>query len=316
MSGSSRTGIFSNISKAVFLEGAAVNSLKAVACVERLESRTMLSGHPIAHGGVIPSNVTAKVVNGDDVQIRGDALANSIIINQSGVTGADIRITGLAGTTINGQSGVVTLRGIEDINIQMGDGNDSVLINNTQLAGSMVIDLGNGSDSSALNDSSIGTNLRISDAAGGSNSTILNTAINGIFKFRGGIGADTLAVDNVTVRGKTDFRMRAGDDPISIDDSVFFGTVKIATGPGQDHLVIERANSATGKTTTFRQAVDFRFADDNDLLDIGVTGETGHRAIFQKTAHWDGGRGNSDFETRSNASFISGQPTIRRWEID
>ena len=80
------------------------------ALVESLESRTLLGAHPIIFGGVQPSAVTAKIV-GSDVEIRGDALANTIVITPVGTSGTKIKIAGLSGTTVNGNASA-TLSGV------------------------------------------------------------------------------------------------------------------------------------------------------------------------------------------------------------
>ena len=266
-----------------------MNSRNLLACVEGLESRTMLGGHPIIFGGVQPSNVTAKIV-GSDVQITGDALANTIVITAVGTGGTKIKIAGLSGTTINGNASA-TLNGVDDIRIDMGDGNDNVAVTNLPISGSLVIWPGDGADTTTLTGLGIGHLLTVRDH----------------------LGADTLVLLKVVVKGNATLSTGGDGDTIDIDDSTFSGKVKIKAGAGDDHVNIERSSSAVGKTI-FQQDVSMGFADGNDLLDIGQA-KSVNVAIFKKKADWDGGRGNSDFETRSNATFIAGQPTIRRWEI-
>ena len=268
-----------------------MNSRNLLVCVEGLESRMMLAGHPVIFGGVTPSSVTAKIV-GSDVQITGDSLANTIVITPVGTSGTTIRIAGLSGTTINGHASA-TLNGVDDINIQMGDGNDNVAVTNLPISGNLVIWPGNGNDTTTLNGVAVGKKLTVRDH----------------------LGNDIVVLLNVAVKDKTRLSTGGDADTINIDDSTFSGAVQIKGGAGNDNVQIERLGSATGKATTFQQDVSMGFADGNDLLDIGVSGQSGNHAIFKKKADWDGGRGNSDFETRSNATFIAGQPTIRRWEI-
>jgi hypothetical protein len=288
MSGVLRTPFSVVESNGTFLEGEVMPFSSSLACVETLESRTLLGGHPIIFGGVQPSNVTAKIV-GSDVEIRGDALANTIVITPVGTSGTRIRIAGLSGTTINGNASA-TLSGVDDINIQMGNGNDNVAVTNLPISGSLVILPGDGADTTTVSGSTIGHFLTVRDH----------------------LGADTVTLLKISAKDRTRLSTGGDGDTLNIDDSTFSGTVQIKAGAGDDHVNIERVSSAAGKTT-FRQDVSMGFADGNDLLDIGI-GKSANVAVFKKKADWDGGLGN-DFETRSNATFVSGQPTIRRWEI-
>src|SRR5437773_2688949 len=102
MSGGLRTLSVVNISMAPFWKEEFVNSLNSGICVEGLEMRRMLSGHPIGEGvvAVFGGNVTA-VIAGGDVKITGDTVGNAISITPVGTTGTKIKITGLFGTKVN-----------------------------------------------------------------------------------------------------------------------------------------------------------------------------------------------------------------------
>src|SRR5881392_2007833 len=166
MSGGLRTRIIScEKPNGTFLEGEVMRLSSYFSCVETLESRTLLGGHPIIFGVVqTPSNVTAKIV-GSDVSIRGDALANSIVITPVGTSGTKIQIAGLSGTTINGNASA-TLSGVDDINIQMGAGNDNVAITNMPISGSLVIWPGDGADTTTISGAAIGHFLTVRDHLG------------------------------------------------------------------------------------------------------------------------------------------------------
>src|SRR4051795_6630940 len=80
--------------------------------MDNLESRVMLSG-----------NVAVSVVSGNLV-VRGDASANSIVLNNAGKN--KVRITGANATTINGAAGPVIMSAVHGLNLKMGDGKDTL----------------------------------------------------------------------------------------------------------------------------------------------------------------------------------------------
>src|SRR5687767_4654208 len=102
--------------------------------MDTLEGRVMLSG-----------NVTATVVSGNLV-IRGDAAANSIVMNHSGLGRNQVRISGLDATTINGAAGPLVIGGVRGLNSKMGAGNYNLKIDDVTVDRAMVIGGGSGND--------------------------------------------------------------------------------------------------------------------------------------------------------------------------
>src|SRR4051812_30111689 len=82
--------------------------------MDNLESRVMLSG-----------NVVVSVVSGNLV-VRGDASANSIVLNNAGTN--KVRITGADATTINGAAGPVVMSRVRGLNLTLGNGNDKLTL--------------------------------------------------------------------------------------------------------------------------------------------------------------------------------------------
>ena len=80
--------------------------------MDNLESRVMLSG-----------NVAVSVVSGNLI-VRGDASANSIVLNNAGRN--KVRVAGADGTTINGAAGPVVMSRVHGLSLKLADGNDTL----------------------------------------------------------------------------------------------------------------------------------------------------------------------------------------------
>src|SRR6478609_3223099 len=100
--------------------------------MDNLESRVMLSG-----------NVAVSVVSGNLV-VRGDASANSIILNNAGRN--RVRVSGADGTTIGGAAGPLTMSGVHGLSLKMGDGNDNLRLDDLTFDRAVLIDMGAGDD--------------------------------------------------------------------------------------------------------------------------------------------------------------------------
>ncbi len=78
---------------------------------EPLESRLLLSG-----------TVLASVVNGN-LNLRGDAAANAILLDQTGLNAGQVRVSGASGTAINNQTNPIILSGVtRGLRIRMARG--------------------------------------------------------------------------------------------------------------------------------------------------------------------------------------------------
>jgi hypothetical protein len=102
--------------------------------MDTLEGRVMLSG-----------NVAVSVVSGNLV-VRGDASANSIVLNHSGLTKNKVRVSGADGTTINGAAGPIIFSAVHGLNLKLGDGNDSLKLDDLTFDHAVLIDAGAGDD--------------------------------------------------------------------------------------------------------------------------------------------------------------------------
>src|SRR3954469_13788798 len=100
--------------------------------MDNLESRVMLSG-----------NVAVSVVSGNLV-VRGDASANSIVLNNAGKN--KVRVAGADGTTINGAAGPLIMSAVHGLSLKLGDGKDTLKLDDLTFDHAVLIDMGAGDD--------------------------------------------------------------------------------------------------------------------------------------------------------------------------
>ena len=96
--------------------------------LEALESRTLFSG-----------NVLASVSNGV-LDLTGNNLANSIVVDQASLTTTQLRVSsGDGSTTINGKTAALIFSGVTGISVTLGCGNDTLVVQNATVTNNVQI---------------------------------------------------------------------------------------------------------------------------------------------------------------------------------
>ncbi|MFM8291856.1 MAG: hypothetical protein ACKOC4_09175 [Planctomycetia bacterium] len=165
-------------------------STPAKLSLEALERRRCMAG-----------DVSADLEDGR-LELDGDGQDNEILVQQIGAE--TFRVTGLNGTTVNGQASQVFASAGIDLDIDLKGGNDLLVIDDSAdrplVVRTLMIDLGTGSDEAEID------NLIVSEA-----DTV---------EIKLGKGSENDA------------------DDLVIDDAVFAGSVKVTTGNGSDDVVV------------------------------------------------------------------------------
>jgi len=203
--------------------------------LDALESRTHLSG-----------NVIATVANGSLV-VRGDGDANQLIIELGpilDVVGAvpTVTITGLDGTTINGQSSPANFAQVtRDLRVKLAGGDDVLTLRVMSTGRDLSVDLGRGADAVTLDGVAVGRNLAVRGAGGPKSLDLRNVTVAGRTSLATGAQADTVSLADSTFTGKATIRTGAGDDAIT-GTAVFAAGRSINDGPGEDAFtIVDRA---------------------------------------------------------------------------
>ncbi len=222
-------------------------ALNIVPELERLEDRKLLDG------------TVTLVIAGDTLKIVGDRYNNDIIVRGPDQNGAYSVVSGNSQTTIVGDSS----KAVKNISFKMGDGDDSVTIENLTLAGNLTIDGGKGLNTEALNHATLQSKLAISNAKSG---TITATAssIQSDFIVRNGssTSTDTVTLDGTTVGGQ--LKITSGNGPTQVDlinSSTVMGKIILRSGTGADTLSLGDGVSIGG--------LDINNGSGDSILTIG-----------------------------------------------
>ena len=255
--------------------------------IEALENRLLLSG-----------NVQASVTADGILRIRGDAGANIIALDQTLLNAGQVRISG-TDTTINGQTAPVVLSGVTSkVSVKLGTGRDRVTMSNMSLPGDVVAEQRH----LQLNNVQLAGSLTVFSRA---TISLINTAIGqDLFtKSTSASGDGTATLRDVSVQRNATIHGSTGSDTITIDNAVFRGEAGVFAGLGNDSVKVEASGGALSVPSQFDGPTTIRMGSGDDVLQIGVVGETGNRAIFAHAVSFDGKAGFDTFFNASNNDY-------------
>ena len=277
---------------------------------------------------LLPGRVAGNVIayrSGQDLIVIPDSDDNGVLI--SSVDG-DVVVTGLGGTTINGQASFTAFLGTsvlpEDLMVVGSAGRDLLTLLNVELTGSAILSGGNDVDSIFLNNVDIGGTLRINEDAGDGFIEIIDSEVSGVtqlnsgsgnnavvidstdfgsfFSFTGGTGQDDFSMSNGVVNGATQIRPGNGDSNISIANLDVAGSLYVLTGSGQD--AVTGSNVQVGSTLYLSTGAGDDVIDFDDL-------DANSTAIIQPGTGNDQTRfQNSEFGGLLNTFFAGGNNVI------
>jgi hypothetical protein len=199
--------------------------------IERLESRTMLSG-----------TVMATLVGGD-LFLDGDNFDNDIELE---VFDDSLVLVGKNDTRINGEesSFVVAESAIEfsgKVTASFRDGNDRFVVRDgVSLKRRVLVFGGAGDDSVGIEDADL-NRLVFFGGSGDDTLALRETEVESVLLF-GGKGDDTVSILGSSIQRNLIAKTSGGDDSLLIRESTIGGHTVISTGHGNDNLVIERSD--------------------------------------------------------------------------
>lgn len=242
-----------------------MQSARNLCSFESLEPRVLLAG-----------NVTAVITNGV-LKINGDSAANSIEVNDDGMT---VEITELLGTVVNNGAGflaapgdfnrvVVKLKGgdddftwsgdapVERVDVKMGMGNDYLFWEGTTaVTGKASFSMSDGNNEAYIYDTDFGSNVTLGFGDGDNIGVIEVAAVDGRLFVTGGIGANDITLQGFTAGGKctlwfqdeitfafTDMAFSA------VTSKVGFGTISCDTVTAADSFVASFFGAEPGVVT-------------------------------------------------------------------
>ncbi len=214
--------------------------LAAPSQFETLEHRRLMAGQ-----------VTVRVEDGD-LFIRGDGSANSVVIDQEFTAPGELRITAGDPETVIDDGATepfpvafVPLGARGRVFIDMGDGDDTVLVSEVTIRRRLRLLGGSGDDVLTVTRSNVHGTLNIEGDRGDDAINIIDTRVAGNLDVTGGSGDDLIALRGSNIAGDARVFGRSGNDAISRGGCVF------ASG----RVVAVRADRVTEGTV---KAYDFR----------------------------------------------------------
>ncbi|WP_437203709.1 peptidylprolyl isomerase [Planctomicrobium sp. SH664] len=202
--------------------------------IEHCEERVLLAG-----------NVLASVTNGT-LTLKGDLSNNSVQVE---VKGGNVVVSGLDGTTINGQASFIAVTGATqlsgDLIADLGAGHDKlVLSDHLTVKGSVLIEDAVGNTTVGLNSVTVEKDLTIQTSAGTDSVSLEEVTIGGRARIHTGGAADLVALLKVEVAGSTQITTGGGSDGISLDECEFSGSVELRTASGDDTVHVRESTVA------------------------------------------------------------------------
>jgi len=193
---------------------------------------------------LLAGDVLVNVVGGN-LMIEGDADANKIMITSGAEAGAFV-VTGLDGTSLDGAADPITVTGVRNIRIDLGEGDDLAAVVGANVRGNLSIQTGVGDDRVL-----VGTGEGAIELAGLLPADA-SVSIRGALKVNTGSGLDHVAIDDATA---SLLSVDAGedDDVVSLGSTAPLGDlsarlavrhgVHVNLGDGDDELNIDQLNT-------------------------------------------------------------------------
>ncbi len=211
--------------------------------------------------------------------------ANVVFITKP--TSTRVTVSGQA-TTVNGTSTPSNFTGVLNLNINLGAGNDAVVIARTAatalnfynapdlinyafstridagpaMFGNVSAEGGSGDDKIYMQ-MSVSGDVTVSDSGGLDNVALIGSTVRGLYSVNSGAGADFVITAGTRVLSSVTYSLGSGDD-YSYNEVVFAGAWSVDLGPGVNAIEFFGANP-TGATSA--------------LQSLTVTGNTGSDTV-------------------------------------
>ena len=256
---------------------------------ERLEDRRLLAGNVIVF----------EFEN--SLFIRADAADNQMQI--VGEANGDIQITGLNGTTLNGQDQVITLSDrlgqiSQDLRVHMGQGNDTLFVEGIQVNNRSVFYGGPGNDSVGYYNFRVLDDLFSNLSSGDDSMSLDDVQVGDNLSVFGLEDNDTIGLDQTVVSGRTYIVGGIGDDAVAVSNTVLIEVSAIFGNEGNDFV-----------------ATNGLFAEDEISFPTGIGDDSVliSESDFQTFVFVNGDLGNDSFEVDDITTFAN-NPFVRNFE--
>ncbi len=195
---------------------------------------------------IAPAGAIMAEIRGGNLVITGDADANDIVIDDAGLGAGQIRITsGGDATEINGGAGPVVLDGFtRGITMKLGDGDDTVVLDQLNYPGGLTADMGAGNDALTLTTTAVHGNVNVK--MGDGDDTFTGTLGNyGNVKVDAGAGDNAFSVSDTILNGTVIYKGQGGADSFHLHDCGVYKSTTVQMGDGSADVSIDASGLGT-----------------------------------------------------------------------
>lgn len=164
---------------------------------------------------IAPAGAVIVTVTGGTLNIIGGDEGDSVTVDAAGLGANQVRVTGVAGTTVNGGASAILDGWSGSLKAKMGGGDDDVELGHLNVAGDVSVDGGTGFNQLHVDTVTVG----------------------GKFTVKNGTGVDWVLISDLTVTKDIIISNGAGNSVVLIEDSSAL-SLKITNGAGYDNPVI------------------------------------------------------------------------------
>lgn len=236
---------------------------------ERLEDRRFMAGD------------VAAALSGQDLLIDGDNIGNEIRIVQ--VASGNVTVTGLNGTTINGLPSVTFINpNLIKSEIRMNDGADRVVISGVPglaVTNDLNVELGAGDDILNAANTRIGANFSVKGESGIDRVTASNLQVGTDMNVDTGLDRGIVSISNSTIDGALGLVADAGNDTVTFSGLTVGGNVIVETKAGADRVTMNGISAFALEAATDEGADRVSLSSIATLEDLKVSTGVGNDVI-------------------------------------
>jgi hypothetical protein len=302
--------------------------------VESLEGRKLMAGD------------VAVALEGQLLTLRGDNLSNQVVVAQNAA--GTVSISGQNGTTINGLAAVRLVNPqLNQLDIRMEGGDDSVILRGVTVANDLFVDLGSGNDrlsSPQLTPITVGARATIEGGLGNEVIRLDGITVREDLTIEGGLGTlnlnlnagavdklltivgddanDSVSLTGVRVGDALSIETKGGADIVSLIDVLAFSAIinTDSNSVGADRVTLNRVTTIedigifTGDGNDVVALTDVTSGKSLTVsLDSGNDSFSGTRVSVAEDAVFEGGAGIDSFTDRGISGGI--KKDVKEFEV-
>ena len=217
-----------------------------------IHSRTAWTCRMATLVGLLPLTMVAyadvgAVENGGDLEITGDSGADAVLIRPGGDDDAFV-VKGLDNadgqpTLVNGQTQVTITDVDDDIQVNLGRGDDTVKLKGLTSPDRVRIETGAGDDVIVLRNAIVSDDLTTFGEDGDDTIKVIDSFVSGSSNLEAGDGDDQVRLVRSAFDDEVEIDLKDGNDALTLKQSLFEDDIQADGGDGNDRYRDRGGNS-------------------------------------------------------------------------